>query len=123
MRIVIPKRLPSWNLFWSGMNHRERTRIKNDWKIMTLAALGPEFEMFTEPVVIEVTTYTARNPLDPSNLCVKVVEDPLIDRVLMDDGYEYVDEVRLKSRKCNTEKEERTEIVIRVAEWKEKSGL
>ena len=90
--------------------------------------------MFTEPVIIEVTAYTARNPLDASNLCVKVVEDPLINRVLMDDGYQYVDEVRLKSRKCKTEKEERTEIIITEveelmepgqaeAEWKDKFGL
>ena len=79
---------------------------------MTLAALPPDYEMFLEPVVIEVTVYAARNPQDPSNLCVKPVEDALIDRVLMDDGYKYVDEVRLKSRKCKSEKEERTEIVI-----------
>ena len=112
MKIIIPKRLPSWNLMWAGMKHWERTALKNEWKILTLAALKGDYKMFTEPVIIEATTYAARNPLDSSNMCVKPAEDTLIDRVLMDDGYQYVHESRFKSRKCATEKEERTEIRI-----------
>lgn len=112
MKFTIPKRLPSWNLMWAGMKHWDRTALKNEWKILTLAALPLDRVMFTEPVVIEATTYAARNPLDASNLCLKPLEDALIDHVLMDDSYRFVDEVRLKSRKCKTEKEERTEIHI-----------
>ena len=112
VKIIIPKRLPSWNLMWAGLHHRERTRLKNEWHILTLSVLPGDMALFTEPVIIRATTYAARNPIDPSNLCLKPVEDALIDHLLMDDSYKFVDEVRLRSRKCKTEAEERTEIEI-----------
>lgn len=111
LRIELPKPLPSWNRFYAGMDHRARTRLKNEWRdLVGLVLLLEEYSDWKHPdpkdypLVLEVVNYKRRYHLDCSNICVKLVEDGLVQSgVIPDDSPKYIGEVRAMSEKRDTE--------------------
>jgi len=122
VRLWLPGSYPEWRVqrFYQGVHWSERSRRaaaahEQVWAA-TLEALGTCIEPFPSPVVITVTEFCVR-PADPSNRVQVVVVDGLIHAgLIVDDDYQHVAELRLRSRKVRDHDAEGVEIIIEEAE-------
>jgi len=89
---------PSWNEFYSGKHWSIRTEKARRAHALVRASLDPELPPFTRPVTITGIAYFAKQPQDPSNICLKIYEDGLIGWWIVDDGPLYVRSVTTISR-------------------------
>lgn len=101
MVLEIPDKLPTWNIFYGGISHHERTRMKNKWILLTLEALGSDYTMFEKPVHITVWLECKRVAQDADNCCPKLVIDVLKGKLLVDDSPLWVYGVTYYTRKSN----------------------
>lgn len=97
--VTIPEALPSWNLWWSGMTPDDRRVERDKWRVLVAKALAEQTHAWRPagpedyPLTLIVHVGKRRGVLDCSNVCVKVVEDPLIGRVIHDDRPAYIGRV------------------------------
>jgi hypothetical protein len=96
----------SWNTFmrWHWRKQHEQAQIKKQLMFYTLYETlshnVDDWPRFTDPVVITMTAYFATRPQDASNLTIKLYEDGILTYLIDDDNPDWVDEVRLKSRRA-----------------------
>lgn len=91
MVIEIPNaRLPSYNKFYAGISHWERTTLKDTWTALVRAYIPADAVMFQVPVDIWVMGFYKGNVPDSDNVCAKLAIDGLKDRVIVDDSHKYV---------------------------------
>lgn len=105
--LIIERALPSANMFYAGVPHWDRTKVKNLWKSLVLAELSRSYPNFSGlpptwfPVHLVVAVFKRKKQLDSSNICVKLLEDALKPVVLPDDSPKYVDAVIMRSLKSS----------------------
>lgn len=100
----------SWNAFYAGAHWHQRKAEADRVHWLVRGHLDPDGPTYDSPVVITVTAYFDKSPMDASNICAKLYEDALKGFVLVDDSPDYVDSVITRSR---TDKQRpRVEILI-----------
>jgi hypothetical protein len=97
--LVIPEKAVTWNLFWAGVPHKQRTAVKNLWRALMLQSFDVDMDIFTKPVHVYVWAESKDDPLDVDNVCVKIMLDPLKGRLIKDDNPRYVRVISVYSYK------------------------
>jgi len=101
----------SWNQIYVGVHWSKRKRLVDEAHWLTRLALPEDYEIFTSPVDITITSYFSTSPLDCDNIAAKLYIDGLCGYVLADDSPRYVSSVTTKSRV--DKKKPRVEIKLR----------
>jgi len=115
--LTLTDKVPSWNQMYAGMHWSKRRTKAIDWHNIIIAECIkqkiPKFESADITVIS-----TSKRPLDPDNICAKIIIDGLtLMKIIPDDSPKYVHSVLLISKKG---KEETTEIIIEGAKAKVK---
>jgi hypothetical protein len=96
----------SWNTFMRYHWRKQQDVVKHKKWLMraalaeTLSENPDDWPRFTDPVVITMTAYFKGLAQDASNLTIKLYEDGILTYLIDDDNPDWVDEVRLKSRRA-----------------------
>ncbi len=85
MRIELPERVPSWNTFYGGTSHWQRTAMKNLWRALMHTALPLDVVLLDKPVHITIYAEYKGTPVDVDNVCAKLLIDGLKGKLLHDD--------------------------------------
>ena len=123
VRLWLPGERPvSWNTLKRLHYRRWQERVDAAKQLMRVAladTLGPnpgDWPMFEGPVHISMTAWFDHHPIDATNLPLKLYEDGLIGLIIPDDGYKYVPDASLHTRKAGKGRAPGVEIVIREAD-------
>lgn len=114
--ILIPEKIPSWNKFYAGRHWSTRKKIADYWHELVwnycYTTMTPHFKR----AWITIESHSKR-PLDPDNICAKLIIDGLVHaKVLDDDSPEFVKGVLTISKKSD---KELTKVIIS-HKWSEK---
>lgn len=91
----------SWNMYYAGkVSHWQRTRTKNEIKLLVRAALTGNEELYDGPVHIRVTAVYANkaNLIDSDNLIDKLYIDALKGLLIRDDNAKWVWDVTTRAQ-------------------------
>lgn len=101
--LTIHRCLPSWNEIYVGVHWRKRKQIRDLWHDLVIYALQnqPQEKIPANayPLHMVVDCYRRKRLFDCSNLCIKVAEDALIERVIPNDSPRFISGITLFSRK------------------------
>ena len=105
IEFIIPMRAVSWNIFYGGKHWSVRSKLKNDWFILTRQYMRrtPYYkEMITTvrvPLKITIESY-AKQPIDADNCASgKFIIDTIKKELGIDDDPKTIPEVTFRSNR------------------------
>ena len=103
--LTIDRKAISNNVFYSNKHWSVRKKLADEWhELVYWLCKEQKIPSFKKGVSITITSY-AKRPLDPDNICGKIILDGLVHaQVIGDDTPEWVRSVTLKSRKATYDK-------------------
>lgn len=107
--LIIREKIPSWNTFHSRAHWTKRKEVSDYWhKLIYWSCYEAKIPKFKKLwIVIESQS---KRPLDPDNICAKVIIDGLVQaKIIENDTPEFVKGVLLISKKS---KEEITKVIL-----------
>jgi len=107
--ITLPDKVPSWNKMYAGVHWAARKKEADDWhNLIFFKCKELKIPKYKSADITIIST--SKRPLDPDNICAKLIIDGLVHAgVLPDDSYKYVESVLLMSTKGKEE-----ETIIRI---------
>lgn len=112
MKFLINQKAISWNKLYSCKHWTARKALVDEWHeivIYELVKEGYRMRYFDKTVDISIIAH-CRKPIDPDNICAKIIIDPLKGRLFKDDSCKYINSITLKTIK---DKNDFIEVIIK----------
>ncbi len=112
----IRKRALSWNKFYAGKHWAVRKKLADEWHEDVMYALMeakiPRKLLMKEKAIISIEAVMSK-PVDPDNICSKLIIDPMVKYgLLKDDNNKYVFSVTLLSTNAGKGQDDYVQVSI-----------